>query len=52
VDKGWARLQWTVLDWNEPSIAFYKSLGAVMMDEWRLCRVSGPALDALAGEGP
>jgi GNAT superfamily N-acetyltransferase len=52
VDNGWARLQWTVLDWNEPSIAFYKSLGAVMMDEWRLCRVFGPALDALAGEGP
>ena len=52
VDNGWARLQWAVLDWNAPSIAFYKSLGAVMMDEWRLCRVSGPALDALAGEGP
>jgi len=32
VEKGWARLQWSVLDWNTPSIAFYKSLGAVMMD--------------------
>ena len=52
VDNGWARLQWAVLDWNEPSIAFYKSLGAVMMDEWTLCRVSGPALDALAGKAP
>jgi diamine N-acetyltransferase len=52
LDNGWARLQWTVLDWNAPSIAFYKSLGAVMMDEWKLCRVSGPALDALAGEMP
>jgi diamine N-acetyltransferase len=51
-DNGWARLQWAVLDWNEPSIAFYKSLGAVMMDEWTLCRVSGPALDALAGKAP
>jgi diamine N-acetyltransferase len=50
VDNGWARLQWAVLDWNEPSIAFYKSLGAVMMDEWTLCRVSGPALDALAAK--
>jgi GNAT superfamily N-acetyltransferase len=47
-ENGWARLQWAVLDWNEPSIAFYKSLGAAMMDEWTLRRVSGPALDALA----
>jgi hypothetical protein len=37
-----------VLDWNTPSIEFYKSLGAVMMDEWTLCRVSGPALAQLA----
>ena len=50
VENGWARLQWAVLDWNEPSIAFYKSLGAVMMDEWTLCRVTGPALDALAAK--
>jgi diamine N-acetyltransferase len=40
-----------VLDWNAPSIAFYKSLGAVMMDDWTLCRVSGPALTHLAGSG-
>ena len=50
LENGWARLQWAVLDWNAPSIAFYKSLGAVMMDEWTLCRVSGPALDALAAK--
>jgi hypothetical protein len=37
-----------VLDWNAPSIAFYKSLGAVMMDEWTICKVTGPALNALA----
>ncbi|MFH0296801.1 GNAT family N-acetyltransferase [Bradyrhizobium sp. 31Argb] len=48
VANGWARLQWAVLDWNTPSIEFYKSLGAVMMDEWTLCRVTGPALQALA----
>jgi GNAT superfamily N-acetyltransferase len=48
VDHGWARLQWAVLDWNAPSIAFYKSLGAVLMDEWTVCRISGPALAALA----
>ncbi|MBR0799300.1 GNAT family N-acetyltransferase [Bradyrhizobium jicamae] len=46
--NGWSRLQWAVLDWNAPSIAFYKSLGAELMDEWTICRVSGPALDALA----
>ncbi len=50
--NGWARLQWAVLDWNAPSIEFYKSLGAVLMDEWTLCRVSGPALDALAAKAP
>jgi GNAT superfamily N-acetyltransferase len=48
VENGWSRLQWSVLDWNTPSIEFYKSLGAVMMDEWTLCRVSGPALAQLA----
>ena len=46
--NGWSRLQWAVLDWNAPSIAFYKSLGAELMDEWTICRVSGPALTALA----
>src|ERR1700720_1830246 len=48
VTNGWSRLQWSVLDWNEPSIAFYKSLGAVMLDEWTVCKVAGPALNALA----
>jgi hypothetical protein len=37
-----------VLDWNTPSIEFYKSLGAVLMDEWTGCRVGGPDLAALA----
>ncbi len=46
--QGWSRLQWAVLDWNAPSIAFYKSLGAELMDEWTICRVSGPALTSLA----
>ena len=48
VANGWSRLQWSVLDWNTPSIEFYKSLGAVLMDDWTLCRVTGPALTALA----
>ena len=48
VANGWSRLQWSVLDWNTPSIEFYKSLGAVLMDEWTVCRISGSALTALA----
>ena len=48
VANGWSRLQWSVLDWNTPSIEFYKSLGAELMDEWTVCRLGGPALTALA----
>ncbi len=51
VANGWSRLQWAVLDWNTPSIEFYKSLGAVLMDEWTICKVAGPALTALAEGG-
>jgi GNAT superfamily N-acetyltransferase len=46
--RGCARLEWSVLDWNEPSIAFYKALGAKPMDEWTIFRVDGNALEALA----
>lgn len=52
VENGWVRLQWAVLDWNTPSIEFYKTLGAVLMDEWTLCRVTGSALNALAAKAP
>jgi GNAT superfamily N-acetyltransferase len=48
VARDCARLEWAVLDWNEPSIGFYKSLGARLMDEWTVMRVDGPALSALA----
>jgi GNAT superfamily N-acetyltransferase len=44
VAEGLGRLEWWVLDWNEPSIGFYKSLGAVMQDEWTKCRMDGDAL--------
>ena len=47
-ENGWSRLQWSVLDWNTPSIEFYKSLGAEMLDEWTGVRVSGAALSRLA----
>jgi GNAT superfamily N-acetyltransferase len=49
IDRGCARLEWSVLDWNEPAIRFYKSLGATPMDGWTINRVDGPALSALAG---
>ena len=48
IERDYERLQWWVLDWNEPSIEFYKSLGAVPMDEWTVYRVSGAALKKLA----
>jgi GNAT superfamily N-acetyltransferase len=44
VEKGFARVEWAVLDWNAPSIEFYKSIGAQVMDEWKICRLSGDAL--------
>lgn len=49
IERDCARLEWWVLDWNEPSIAFYKSLNAKLMDEWTVMRVDGDALTALAG---
>ncbi|MDR7301263.1 GNAT family N-acetyltransferase [Haloactinomyces albus] len=44
---GYARLEWSVLDWNTPAITFYKSIGAVPMDEWTVFRLTGQALDRL-----
>lgn len=49
IERGCGRLEWSCLDWNEPSIAFYKSLGAVPMDEWTVYRVAGKTLEDLAG---
>ncbi|NYE19424.1 GNAT family N-acetyltransferase [Microbacterium immunditiarum] len=48
VERGYARFEWSVLDWNEPSIAFYRSIGAVPMDEWTTQRLTGTHLEALA----
>ena len=50
-ERGLARLEWAVLDWNEPSISFYRSLGAVPMDEWTVFRLDGAALEALGRDG-
>jgi GNAT superfamily N-acetyltransferase len=48
LERGCARLDWAVLDWNAPSIAFYRRVGAVAQDEWTVMRVSGAALERLA----
>ncbi|OII60284.1 MULTISPECIES: GNAT family N-acetyltransferase [unclassified Streptomyces] len=50
VERGYERLEWSVLDWNEPAIGFYRSLGAVAMDEWTVHRLTDGALAALGGE--
>jgi GNAT superfamily N-acetyltransferase len=47
VERGYQRREWWVLNWNEPSIGFYKSLGAVPQDEWSVFRMDGEALDEL-----
>ncbi|GAB4588450.1 N-acetyltransferase family protein [Nocardia sp. IFM 10818] len=48
VANGYARVDWSVLDWNKPSIDFYEALGAVAQDEWTGYRLTGPALTRLA----
>jgi GNAT superfamily N-acetyltransferase len=50
VERGYARLDWAVLEWNAPALEFYASLGAQPLDSWRLRRLSGPALEALAAQ--
>ena len=49
VERDYGRFEWTVLDWNEPAIGFYKKLGAVPLDGWTIFRVSGEALTRMAG---
>lgn len=52
VTNGYGRLEWSVLDWNEPALGFYRSLGAQAMDEWTVHRVIGADLIRLADTGP
>jgi GNAT superfamily N-acetyltransferase len=49
VERGWGRMEWAVLDWNEPAIGFYKKMGATPLDDWTTFRVTGDALQRLAG---
>ena len=48
VERGCGRMEWAVLDWNEPAIGFYRKLGATVLEDWRICRVTGETLAALA----
>jgi GNAT superfamily N-acetyltransferase len=50
VERGYARFEWSVLNWNAPSIEFYRRLGAVAMDGWTVYRLDGDALRAVAGQ--
>lgn len=50
-ERGCGRFEWSVLDWNTPAIRFYESLGATVLPDWRIARVAGAAIDALA-DGP
>jgi len=47
-EQGAARMDWNVLDWNQPAIDFYQSLGARVLGDWRVCRIDGEALERLA----
>ena len=47
-DRGYGRLEWNVLDWNAPAIGFYQRIGATLLPDWRICRVTDPALSTLA----
>ena len=49
IEKGCARLKWSVLDWNTPAIDFYRAMGGELMDEWTNVRIQGEALARLAG---
>ena len=49
VERGCGRFEWSVLDWNENAIRFYEGMGAVVMPDWRICRVTGDTLRAMAG---
>jgi GNAT superfamily N-acetyltransferase len=49
VERGCGRFEWSVLDWNANAIAFYEKMGADVLPDWRICRVTGTALTALAG---
>ena len=48
VERGCGRMEWAVLDWNAPAIGFYRKLGATLLEDWRICRLTGDTLERLA----
>ncbi|UCE32793.1 MAG: GNAT family N-acetyltransferase [Burkholderiales bacterium] len=52
LERGCGRFEWSVLDWNQPAIEFYRSLGAIVMPDWRIVRMTGPALERFARDMP
>jgi GNAT superfamily N-acetyltransferase len=52
VDRNYGRFEWSVLDWNEPALGFYRELGAIRLEEWTMQRLTGPKLHALADQAP
>ena len=48
VERGCGRFEWSVLDWNQPAIEFYQSIGATMLTDWRICRIAGDVLKRFA----
>ena len=50
VERGCGRMEWAVLDWNESAIGFYRKLGATLLEDWRICRLTGETLTALGGK--
>lgn len=51
-ERGCGRFEWSVLDWNESAIAFYQRIGATVLPDWRICRMTGAELQALAAAAP
>jgi GNAT superfamily N-acetyltransferase len=49
LERGYGRLEWSVLDWNAPALRFYQEIGASVMADWRICRMTGPSIERLGG---
>lgn len=52
LERDYGRLEWSVLDWNAPALRFYRDIGASVMSDWRICRMTGPAIERLGGRAP
>ncbi len=48
IERGWSRVEWSVLHWNAPAIQFYRKIGAALLDDWKICRLTGESLARVA----